>query len=246
MISRHELHVRRILRVGLAISALALAPGCGGAGAEGAGAPISDPLRDQDAQHLFDMGVQVAQQGDFVRAEQYFTAARDHGYPEEQLMGPLMSVCIRSSRYSAALGYGEPYLERHPEDFRLRTLVATIQMSLDQPDAAQRNLRHVIEDAPDEAMPHYMLAVLLRDTVHDEPGMRAEMQRYLDLAPDGPHAEEARDVLGQSAPLPPGAPVRLDPAQVPSEPTATPVSTPTSTAPTTSASTTASHSGGHP
>lgn len=235
--------MQRILRVAVAAGALALAPGCGGASAESGGAPISDPLQDQDAQHLFDLGTQVAQQGDFVRAEQYFTAARDHGYPEEQVMGPLMSVCIRSSRYSAALGYGEPYLERHPEDFRLRTLVATIQMSLDQPDAAQRNLRHVIEDAPEEAMPHYMLAVLLRDAVHDEPGMRAEMQRYLELAPDGPHAGEARDVLGQSAPLPPGAPVRLDPDQVPAEPT--PVSTPSTTS-TSSAPTTASHSGGHP
>ncbi len=196
--------------------ACALVVGCGGAQASVTPqAAIADPLEDRTAQQLFDAGVRIAHQGDYIRAEQYFTAARDHGYPEDQVLPLLMEVCVHSSRYSAALGFAEPYLETHPDDWRLRQLLATIQMGLGNSAAARLSLEHVVTEAPDEAVPHYMLGVLLRDELHDGPGMRAQMERYLALSPDGAHASEAREALGLFATPTGPVPVRLQPDEVP-------------------------------
>lgn len=193
--------------------------GCGGATqAVSPQAPITDPLEEQNAQQLYDAGVRIAHQGDYIRAEQYLTAARDHGFPEDQVLPLLMEVCVHSSRYSAAVGYAEPYLETHPDDWRLRQLLATIQMGLGNSAAARLSLEHVVAEAPDEAVPHYMLGVLLRDELHDEPGMRAQMERYLALAPDGAHATEAREALGLIVGPSGPVPVRLQPEDVPPAP----------------------------
>lgn len=198
------------------ITACVLVAGCGGA-SQGVvpQAQITDPLEQQNAQQLYDAGVRIAHQGDYIRAEQYFTAARDHGYPEDQVLPLLMEVCVHSSRYSAAVGYAEPYLEAHPDDWRLRQLLATIQMGLGNSAAARLSLEHVVAEAPDEAVPHYMLGVLLRDELHDEPGMRTQMERYLALAPTGDHATEAREALGLIVGPTGPVPVRLQPEDVP-------------------------------
>ena len=198
----------------VALSLVAIAPGCGGATSRPV-ADIHDPLIDTTPQQLFDAGVTAANEGDYIRSEQYFAAAQEHGFPSEQVIGPLMSVCVRSSRMSAALSYAEPYLERHPADWRLRQLVATIDMGLGDREGALRQLQHVVRDVPDEAVPHYMLAILARDELHDEALMRGEFARYLELAPDGSHADEASEGLAVAATLPPTAvPVRLSPADV--------------------------------
>lgn len=193
-----------------------LAFGCGGAvQAATPQTPIADPLEDQTAQQLYDAGIRIASQGDYIRAEQYFTAARDHGFPEDRVLPMLMQVCVHSSRYSAAVGYAEPYLETHPGDWRLRQLLASIQMGLNDAPAARLSLEHVVAEVPDEPVPHYMLGVLLRDGLHDETGMRQQFERYLALAPDGTHAEEAREALGLIVGATGPVPVRLAPEDVP-------------------------------
>ena len=210
---------RRGALVLLALTALALASACGGAPGQGTATVIRDPLEDTSALELYDAGLRMADAGDFVRAEQYLTAARDRGYPEAQLIQPLIAACVRSSRMSAALAYAEPYLEHHPDDWRLRQLVATIQMGLDSNEAARLSLEHVVRDVPQEPVPHYMLAVLARDALRDDVIMREQFARYLELAPEGSHAAEARDALGVGLP-PTTMPVRFegDPPVAPPEP----------------------------
>ena len=88
-------------------------------------------------------------------------------------------------------------------------------MGLGRPADARLQLEHVVTEAPDQAVPHYMLGVLLRDGLHDEPGMRTQFERYLALAPDGEHASEAREALGLLMPPVGPVPVRLQPDQVP-------------------------------
>lgn len=180
--------------------------------------PITDPLDEQNAQQLYDAGIRIAGQGDYIRAEQYLTAARDHGFPEVQILPLLMEVCVHSSRYSAAVGYAEPYLETHPDDWRLRQLLATIYMGLGNSSQARFALEHVVAEAPNEAVPHYMLGVLLRDELHDEPGMRAQFQTYLTLEPEGSHATEVREGLGLIIGATGPVPVRLQPDEVPPAP----------------------------
>jgi pilus assembly protein CpaF len=105
------------------IVTLAAAGGCGGTSVEvqtSSSATTSDPLNDIEPSELFRRGVVLAQHGDFVRAEQYLLAARNRGFDEGRVIPPLMEVCVRASRLSAAIGYAEPYLESHPSDWPLR------------------------------------------------------------------------------------------------------------------------------
>lgn len=156
---------------------------------------MPDPLDTVSAQELYDRGMELAQNDDYVRAEQYLAAAMERGHPENAVMGPLIASCVRSSRMSAALGYAEPYLERHPEAWSLRLLVATIHMGLGEPAEARNHLLQVTLDQPGEAVPHYMLAVLLRDELRDLSRADEHFRRYLEIAPEGEHASEARAAL---------------------------------------------------
>jgi predicted Zn-dependent protease len=153
---------------------------------------MPDPLDTVSAQELFDRGVQLVADEDYVRAEQYLVAAMERGHPEDAVMPPLLASCVQSSRLSAALRYAEPYLDRHPEAWSLRLLVATIHMGLGDAPRARDHLVRITVDRPDEPSAHYMLAVLSRDALGDADGALLHFQRYAELAPEGEHAEEAR------------------------------------------------------
>jgi tetratricopeptide (TPR) repeat protein len=172
--------------------------------------PPPDPLDTIEAAELFSRGLRLGDAGDFARAEQYIAAAIDRGYPEERAMPALMAACVQASRLSAALAYAEPYLARHPGAWALRLLVASVHMGLRQPERARDELERVLRDAPEEPPEaHYFLGVLHRDAL-PEPG-RAErhFRRYLELAPQGSHRDEAASGLPESERAAFGAPVRV-------------------------------------
>lgn len=177
----------RLLLVALVLSA------CGGASTQPTRTQMPDPLDQVEAQELFRRGQQLAQMGDYVRAEQYLVAAMERGVTEAQVMPELMEVCVQSSRYSAALSYAEPYLAGHPEDWRLRQLVASILMGLGRPSDAVRELERVVISAPEEPLPYFLLGVIQRDHLHSPVLARERFLRYLELSPEGPHAEEAQE-----------------------------------------------------
>jgi tetratricopeptide (TPR) repeat protein len=183
--------------------------GCG-AQAHPSSSENTDPLANVSAEELFQRGVRIGEAGDFIRAEQYIAAAIERGYPEGAAMPALMRVCVESSRLTAALAYAEPYLARHPGEWSLRLLVASIKMGLEQHEQARDELLRVIEDAPEEPpQAHYFLGVLLRDQLGDMEAARVHFRRYLALAPDGNHRDEARAAL---TPEERGLPIRV-PAQ---------------------------------
>ena len=107
-------------------------------------------------------------------------------------MPALMQVCVQGQRLVAALGYAEPYLARHPDNWTLRMLVASIHMGLENHEQARDQLTRVIETAPEEPpQAHYFLGVLYRDSLADNERAAEHFRRYLALAPDGEHREEA-------------------------------------------------------
>lgn len=188
--------------------------GCGAA-ATSAASGTTDPLDSVSAEELYRRGVVLGRAGDFVRAEQYIVAAIDRGFPEQEAMPALMAACVQSSRLSAALGYAEPYLARHPSEWSLRLLVASIHMGLDAHDRARDELTRVLADAPEEPPEaHYFLGVLYRDELADMERAREHFRRYLALAPEGTHREEARAAL---TPEERGLPVRIEAEDVPPE-----------------------------
>ncbi|AKF11666.1 tetratricopeptide repeat protein [Sandaracinus amylolyticus] len=202
------------MRVLLFVIALATV-GCGGAQTQADETPVTDPLSTVQPSELYERGVYLAQHEDYIRAEQYLVAAMQRGHDENVVMPTLLAACVRSSRLSAALGYAEPYLERHPEAWSLRLLVATIHMGLGEPADAHAQLMRVVDDQPTEPVAHYMLGVLSRDDLADPAAAIASFQRYLELAPEGEHAAEARASIARATsaqPQPEGAstlPVRM-------------------------------------
>lgn len=193
-----------------------------------AGPPPGDPLDLVSAETLFRLGQELDEVGDSIRAEQYFSAALERGYPEAEVIPAILGVCVRASRFGDALDYAEPYLERHPEEWALATLVASIYMGLEQPLEAQRRLEQVLELAPDQPAAHYLMGVLSRDSLADPAGARAHFARYLELDPEGEHASEARvelrrvDASGASVPGPVHLPAEPTVDETSDEPTAPP------------------------
>jgi tetratricopeptide (TPR) repeat protein len=212
------------------IVTLAAAGGCGGTSVEvqtSSSATTSDPLNDIEPSELFRRGVVLAQHGDFVRAEQYLLAARNRGFDEGRVIPPLMEVCVRASRLSAAIGYAEPYLESHPSDWPLRVLVGSIHLGLGHLGEARRHLEVAARDGraaaeaegrPEPAEAHYLLGIVMREQA-ELVEARVHFARYAELEPGGTHAEEVRAILAepephQATPVPPptrpsSVPVRL-------------------------------------
>ncbi|MGE3630992.1 MAG: tetratricopeptide repeat protein [Sandaracinaceae bacterium] len=205
------------------LALIVLLAACGASQSSRTATTSEDPLDSISGEELFRRGLLLTRAGDFVRAEQYFAASMRNGQPEEQVLPALLRACIEGERFAAALQYAEPYLAQHPSQWSLRLLVATIYMGLEQHARAIQELERVIRDAPDEPPEaHYFLAVIYRDRLEDFESAYTHFQRYLELAPEGPHVEEAQAAL----PTPPRAPIRVDaegrpiPAAAPAEPTA--------------------------
>lgn len=184
------------VRVAAVLVAAVVAPAAIGCGAPSSSQrAMPDPLDSVSGEELFARGMMLAESEDYVRAEQYLAASIERGIPEARVIQPLVSSCVRSSRLSAALRYAEPYLGRNPDAWSLRLLVATIHMGLGDAPAARRHLERVTEEQPEESVPHYMLAVLARDALQDPQTAEAHFRRYLEIAPEGEHASEARAAL---------------------------------------------------
>lgn len=196
-------------------AALAALVACGGADG-GTGTTAADPLDSISGEELFRRGQVLTRAGDFVRAEHYLAAAIRNGYPEERALPALLRACIEAERLVAALSYAEPFLARHPSQWSLRLLVASIHMGLEHDARALEELERVLRDAPEEPpQAHYFLGVLYRDRLEDPETATEHFQRYVALAPDGPHVEEARAEIPASSL---SVPVRVGPDGEPVEP----------------------------
>lgn len=164
---------------------------------------------------LFERAREFQAIGDLTRAEQYYAAAMQQGYPEEKVLPVLLRVCIDANRYRVAIDYAEPILKKKPKDHKLRLVVASLYSAIGEPSNARKQYEIVVEDAPDDATGHFALAVLLRDEFADHTGADRHFREYLRLDPKGPHAEEARgsllkDVTKAPTPVPnPDAPKKL-------------------------------------
>ena len=192
---------------------LMLLLGCGNTSPKGANEPATqteaDPLKNISKEELFDQGIALARAGDMIRSEQYLAAAYDKGYNPEQVLPVLLAVCVQSSRLSAALNYATPELDRHPHNWSLRTVVASIHVGLEDFERAEAEYVQALRDAPEpnRAPIHFQLASLYHDRLNQDEKAKPHYELYLSLAPDGEHKDEARFALDniQSTNAPPAS-----------------------------------------
>lgn len=140
---------------------------------------------------FFHRGVALARAGQFVRAEQYLSLALGLGYREEETLRALLGVCLASSRLRAALNYAESRLVRHPDDWSLRYLVASIYLAMGEHWRAREELKRVLAYRAEFESAYYLLATVMRDSFVDLRAAGRHFSAYLRIAPRGEHADEA-------------------------------------------------------
>jgi len=155
------------------------------------------------------MGLLQARQRDLLRAEQYLSAARSHGYDEPTVVYWLVRVCVAAGRYHSALDHAARYLRDNPANWRLRLVVASIHEALGDHERARRELEQIVSDQPTTPLPRYRLALLY--SLHPSEQKRAvpHYEAYLALDPEGVHAAEVETLLARArdpAPEPERAP----------------------------------------
>ncbi len=147
------------------------------------------------ADELFEVAIYQASRGDLLRAEQYLTAALDQGYDETLAAYWLVKVCVAAGRYHSALRHATAYLRESPSDWGMRLVVASIREALGDLSQAQVDLERIVETRPDHALSRYRLAMLYQRGSRTPHRAIPHLRAYLQLAPDGPHAREVRELV---------------------------------------------------
>src|SRR5688572_5913169 len=80
---------------------------------------------ERTPERLLQHGLSFKSVGDLTRAEQYLTAALEAGADERKVFPILLEICVQDRRYRSAVAYSEDFLKKHPNDHRLRFVLAT-------------------------------------------------------------------------------------------------------------------------
>jgi tetratricopeptide (TPR) repeat protein len=189
----------RARRAGVWCSWLLLAAvGCSSAPPPPAASPETVAgQRAEIARSLLETGRALAAHGDALRAEQYLRAALEGGASTRDVLPLLISVCIASQRYRAAIADARLFLRDHPGASRLRFVLASLLAGIGDFPSAVDELNRLVSTKPEHELGHYALGVLYRDRLRHAERADHEFRAYLQLAPSGPHAEEARASLLQ-------------------------------------------------
>lgn len=216
VVAAPTLVVSRVCATVATLAVLASVAGCATTPAEKAQADIATMQRETAPDMLVERGKAFAAAGDSTRAEEYLSAALDHGADPHQVLPLLLDVCVQTGRYRSAALHAENQLRRHPDDVRTRFVLGTLYAALGDTKEAHGELARVVQAKPNEAKAHYALGVLARDNENDVVGADKEFREYLRLDPRGEHAEEARASLLKQVPQPSeAAPAQPVPTEVP-------------------------------
>lgn len=138
--------------------------------------------------------------GDHLRAQQYLQTALNIGVDPERVLPQLLHLYIADGQYRLAIDMLQHQLRTHPQQSRLRLLLADLYAATQLTAAAVDEYERVLTAAPDSARAHYALATLLHDAGYERARADQHFRAYLASAPTGPHADEARSLLLEAMP----------------------------------------------
>lgn len=149
---------------------------------------------DAAPEQLAQWAGQLDEAGDLPAAAEMYRAALAAGGPQPELCFQLAEVLYRSGdlsgareRYYMALELDENYIEA-------RANLGCLLAEMGEPHLAAAAFQGTLEAHDDYADVHYHLARTLDDLGCPDEAL-THWQRYLELAPDSPWADEARDRL---------------------------------------------------
>ncbi len=155
-------------------------------------------------ERMLELGRAHRKSGDATRAEQEFASVLENKRASEEqrkaALRELLATCIEAQRFRVAIDYAEPELRRRPTDVALLRLVASLAAAVGEGLKARDLYERLLVVAPNDAESELALARVLRDAFADRPGASEHFERYVQLAPNGPHAGEARAYLQEGRP----------------------------------------------
>lgn len=184
---------------------LVLMSGCGRPAGQTAADQPHKVREDRDPVKLVAQGKAYFEMGDSLRAQQYFAAAIKSGGDEQAIFPHLLRACIAAKNYRLAVEYAESSLAKHPEDAHLRFLTGALMGELGDTARSREHFERAAEELPSDPEVQFTVGVFFRDNAADVVNADRYFQKYLALAPKGPHAEEARGSLMARVQTPPNA-----------------------------------------
>jgi len=182
------------------LCAALLSAGCAGNSNAEMNARVAAIERAREPSEALKKAQAFASVGDLTRAEQYLRLAISSGADEREVMPLLVQVCVRDQRYLDAVQHVEGYLKHHPDDDRLRFVLASLEAAVGNHERAHAEYEKVLTREGNNAEVHYALAVMLRDSLASFAQADLHFREYLRLRPKGDHAEEARAALLEVVP----------------------------------------------
>jgi tetratricopeptide (TPR) repeat protein len=187
--------MQRIFSAFVVASAL-FAAGCGASSAnehpKHAG-PQYSPLKDPAV--MMEHADAFAENGDFTRAQQYYSAALAAGGKSNVVLPKLLKACIASGDLRLAAEYAEQELAHQPDDAHLRFVTGALHAQIGNRAAARDHLARAAAQLKQNAKVQFSVATFFRDDLQDRVEADPYFREYLRLAPNGEHAAEARGSL---------------------------------------------------
>jgi tetratricopeptide (TPR) repeat protein len=131
--------MQRIFSAFVVVTAL-FAVGCGASLNEQPkhAGPQYSPLKDPNV--MVEHAEVFAENGDFTRAQQYYSAALAAGGKSSAIMPKLLKACIASGDLRLATEYAEQELSKNPDDQNLRFVTGALQAQIGNRVAARDHL----------------------------------------------------------------------------------------------------------
>jgi tetratricopeptide (TPR) repeat protein len=165
-----------------------------------AAAPLEAAEPGQDSveipkDQLVALGDELARRGDSQRAAQYLLQALEQGANESQVLPRLLNVYIRDRQYRLAAQRLEDFMRRHPRQLAVRLLLAALYEAVSDYPRALEQYNAIVQGDPNHAEAHFALGNNLLAQGNDRGAADRHFRTYLELAPHGPHAEQAQSML---------------------------------------------------
>lgn len=104
----------------------------------------------------------------------------------------LGNVLMDSARFTEAIDAYSKALALDPKNVDVRVDMGTCYRNSGKPDLAVKEYRKALEINPNHLMAHKNLGVVLAYDLNDKAQAIKEFEKYLELAPYGPDAEQTR------------------------------------------------------
>ena len=109
----------------------------------------------------------------------------------------LANALFDAERYSEAVPHYQMALETRPDNADIRTDLGICFRRSGDGNRAVAPFRRAIQDAPQHINAHFNLGVVLAYDLDDAAGAIAAWERFLELAPNAPNADQVRSAIGE-------------------------------------------------